>query len=394
MPKLTIKVIDGVTVAFGDFGRNPQTGKRWRMRQSFPGMGEDEARRSANAWFEQTQRGLETGTLWTVGEMLNRYIDERMSRHDLAQNSETSYRLYVRRYAESIARLHVPDVTTQALNKLFRQLLDEGAKGGEPLSPNTVSKVRWFLKEAFEWFVDENLIDRNPVSKTMSIRVDKKEMEALDPDSYSKVKAWLQDALKAEPNQKNAYQIKRRNCAFAIWLALVTGIREGEACAIRRKDVRLRGIEKTLSISGSVITTRRHVIRQDKTKGRKTRNVTLTERNVETIREHMRWQETYLRSVGLNTPLVTVDGTFTRPSALADEFRRMAREIGLPMGYHFHTLRHTHATYLLEDGVPVSTVQERMGHARASTTLDNYGHVVAGADQRAAAVFEEAWDNA
>lgn len=392
MPKLSLKVIDGTPVAFGDFGKNPATGKRWRMRQSFPDMSEAAAERAAQAWFEQTQRSLESGTLWTVGEMLTRYIDERVSRRDWAHNTEKSYRMYARRYAEPISRLHVPDVTTQALNRLFRQLLDNGAKGGNPLSTNTVSKFRWFLKEAFEWFVDENLIDRNPVSKTMSMHVDKKEMEALDPDAYRRVRDWLKEALKAEP--ADTYGIKRRNCALAIWLALVTGMRAGEACAIRRRDLRLRGVEKTLSVNGSVVVVGGKPDRQDKTKGKKSRSITLTERNVETIREHMRWQESYLASVSLNTPLITTDGTFTRPNALSEEFKRCVRETGISHAYHFHTLRHTHATYLLEDGIDAKTVQERMGHARADTTLENYGHVMPGRDHQAAMAFESAWDNA
>lgn len=392
MAKLTLKVIDGVTVAFGDFGKNPATGKRLRMRHSFADMDDEDAREAAHEWFEATKRAIESGTLWTVEEMLTRYIDERVSRHDWAHNTVKSYRMYVRRYAAPIAQSHVPEVTTQVLNRLFRQLLDKGAADGGPLTANTVSGFRWFLKEAFEWFVDEGLIERNPVNKTMSMHVDHKEMEALDPESYRKVKEWLQAALSAEP--RDAYGIKRRNCAFAIWLSLFTGVRAGEACAIRRKDIRLRGRGKSLSVNGSVIIDGGVPTRQDKTKGKKSRSVTLTDRNVETIQEHMRWQEGYLADVSLNTPLITTDGTFTRPSALADEFKRCVRETGIPKEFHYHSLRHTHATYLLEDGIDVKAVQERLGHAQSATTLDNYGHVIEGIDQRAAEVFESAWDNA
>ena len=392
MPNLTTKVVDGVVVAWGDFGRSAVTGRRQRMRKSFPGMDEDEGLLAAKEWYEQTSAGLESGTLWTVGEMLSRYIDERVSRNDLAWNTETNYRGWARRYAKPISRLRVRDVTTATLNQLFGQLLSDGATDHGPLSTNTVSKFRWFLKEAFEWFVDEGLIDRNPVSKTMPMRVEKREMEALDEDSVRRLKEWLQEALGQDATDE--VTVRCRNAAFAIWLALVTGIRSGEACAIRRRDVRLRGMEKTLSVNGSVIVRGGRAVRQDKTKGRKSRSVTLTERNVETIRAHMRWQEGYLSDLGLNTPLVTTDGTFARPDTLSVEFKRVARSLGLPEAYHFHTLRHTHATYLLEDGIDAKTVQERMGHARADTTLENYGHVMPGRDQRAAQAFEADWDDA
>ena len=388
MASLSIRVESGMTIAVGDFGRNPDTGKRWRKRKSFPGVG-DEERRAAQEWFDLTMRGLENGTLWTVGELLTRYIDRR---RDLAPNSVRTYRLFARRYAARIGGLYAPDVTTPMLNDLFGRLLDAGAEGGEPLSPNTVGRFRFFLQRAFEWFVDERLIDRNPVRKTMRIRTEHREMHALDPDSYSRVKAWIVDALAAEPTDE--YGIKRRNCAFAIWLALVTGIREGEACAIRRRDVRLRGIERSLGINGNVVIISGRAERQDKTKGRRSRNIALTDANVATISAHMRWQDGYLATRGLDTPLITTDGTFVRPDALRAEFRRMVRETGIPAAYHFHTLRHTHATYLLEDGVDPKTVQERLGHARAETTLDNYGHVMPGRDQRAAEVFEQAWESA
>jgi integrase len=52
----------------------------------------------------------------------------------------------------------------------------------------------------------------------------------------------------------------------------------------------------------------------------------------------------------------------------------------------FHDLRHSAASLLLANGVPVIDVQTRLGHAKPSITLDIYGHRLAGADQQAAAL--------
>ncbi|MDT7714296.1 MAG: hypothetical protein QOH09_288, partial [Pseudonocardiales bacterium] len=41
-------------------------------------------------------------------------------------------------------------------------------------------------------------------------------------------------------------------------------------------------------------------------------------------------------------------------------------------GLRFHDLRHSYATWLVDDGVPVNMVQRVMGHERSSTTLDLY----------------------
>ncbi len=52
-----------------------------------------------------------------------------------------------------------------------------------------------------------------------------------------------------------------------------------------------------------------------------------------------------------------------------------------------HDLRHTHATLLLADGVPVEVVSERLGHASATITLTVYQHVHPGMGREAADRF-------
>lgn len=52
--------------------------------------------------------------------------------------------------------------------------------------------------------------------------------------------------------------------------------------------------------------------------------------------------------------------------------------------FRLHDFRHFMATQMLAHGVAVVTVAQRLGHARASTTLNVYGHCVPGADRDAA----------
>jgi integrase len=54
----------------------------------------------------------------------------------------------------------------------------------------------------------------------------------------------------------------------------------------------------------------------------------------------------------------------------------------------FHSLRHTHASMLIASGVDILAVSRRLGHSRASTTLDVYGHVLDGGDDAAAKAIE------
>jgi integrase len=48
---------------------------------------------------------------------------------------------------------------------------------------------------------------------------------------------------------------------------------------------------------------------------------------------------------------------------------------GIPVNFRFHDLRHYFASLLIADGLDVKTVQVRLRHASAKTTLDVYGHL-------------------
>lgn len=61
------------------------------------------------------------------------------------------------------------------------------------------------------------------------------------------------------------------------------------------------------------------------------------------------------------------------PGYIKYRSRKLSDDLGFP--YSFHSLRHTHATMLLEAGEKLKVVQERLGHAKLSTTADTYMHV-------------------
>ena len=65
------------------------------------------------------------------------------------------------------------------------------------------------------------------------------------------------------------------------------------------------------------------------------------------------------------------------------QFKEFKEEAGFP-DLVLHELRHTQASLLLGNGVDVKTVQKRLGHARASITLDTYAHAIPENDKKAA----------
>jgi integrase len=69
-----------------------------------------------------------------------------------------------------------------------------------------------------------------------------------------------------------------------------------------------------------------------------------------------------------------VDGTPIHPKTISYQFGKAVRAAKLPP-IRLHDLRHTHATLALKAGIHPRIVQERLGHANVSITLDTYSHV-------------------
>ena len=70
------------------------------------------------------------------------------------------------------------------------------------------------------------------------------------------------------------------------------------------------------------------------------------------------------------------------------EYKELLKETGLPL-IRFHDLRHTSATLLLQQGVHPKIVQERLGHADISMTLNTYSHVLTNMQEDAALKMDD-----
>lgn len=86
---------------------------------------------------------------------------------------------------------------------------------------------------------------------------------------------------------------------------------------------------------------------------------------------------------------VREDGYFLGSESIQKYAGKIIRqELGIP--FNFHSLRHTHATTLIENGVTAKAVQARLGHANISTTLDEYTHNTLKQEEVAVNIFEAA----
>ena len=78
-----------------------------------------------------------------------------------------------------------------------------------------------------------------------------------------------------------------------------------------------------------------------------------------------------------------IEGRALRPSAVSSDWGELAERIGMPE-ITFHSLRHTHASQPISEGVDIVTISKRLGHARPAVTLAIYAHIFTSDDSKAA----------
>ena len=83
-----------------------------------------------------------------------------------------------------------------------------------------------------------------------------------------------------------------------------------------------------------------------------------------------------------------VDSTPMNPYSVSDWVRKFVKRNNLPY-FTPHSLRHTHATLLIAEGVSIPTVSRRLGHSSINTTSKIYIHAIQSADEIALDVLED-----
>jgi len=176
-----------------------------------------------------------------------------------------------------------------------------------------------------------------------------------------------------------------------VWLAMTTGARRGELCALRWDGVDLdRG---TLSIRSSIAQEGNRTWEKD-TKTHQQRRIALDPTTVGLLRAYQRQctadataLDVEIRpSAQLFSPSPD-HSTWLTPSSVSQRYARMCARLGWDR--NIHELRHYSATELISAGVDVRTVAGRLGHGGGgTTTLRTYAAWVAEADQRAAGTFD------
>ena len=380
---------DGTWYAHISNGVYRDTGRQRRKYKRFPGA---RSAAEAMAMAEEWARGLDAEPEMSprLDDVLGRYV-ESVRANGGAANTVKSYRLFARRYVGPfIGNLDADEVRPYHVEALYGSLLKHGRKDGGPLASSTVNRVHWFLSGAYKWIVRNEIAPFDPMPSVRHPRQAGKPAQSLDEKCFSAALSGLLSRL----HDEGADPFSRR-AAFASYLSLMTGMRCGECCAVAPADCHFdRGFISVLATVVEPDGSPPEV--QPRPKGRRPRNVSVTPDVAQEALGFMEWRAANVRPSGVSpgallaAPLCCDGlGKPIRPSDVSEWLSANRGSLGLPEWCTFHTLRHTHATFLLYSGVDIRTVQERLGHARAATTQDAYAHVLPGRDAAAASAFGE-----
>lgn len=303
-------------------------------------------------------------------------------RANVAGGTFRKRRRHVERYVvPTLGGVKLQEVTAAALEQLYGRLGTEGASRG-PLAASTVADAHRTLHKAFEDAIRWGYLSRNPA-------------KAAEPPSQASVKADARAALRVwTPEQLRAFIDATTDHAYgtAFTLAAMTGARRSELLAVRWEDVDLDAARITFGRAAVLDADGVLELRDSTKSSTSSRTIALDPQTVVRLRSHRVAQaEQRLRAGSawhhLDLVLCRADGSPLSPAAMSLAFRRANdRHQGLPR-VRLHDLRHTHATILLQNGVPVRTVAQRLGHASATITMDVYSHVMPGDDDAAATRF-------
>ncbi|MGG4494142.1 tyrosine-type recombinase/integrase [Brevibacillus reuszeri] len=172
---------------------------------------------------------------------------------------------------------------------------------------------------------------------------------------------------------------------IAIYLAVMTGMRQGEILGIRWSDIDFEN--KTVHIQQTV-TKKRQIKSGAKTKG-SVRSVALSPETLEMLREHRKLilSERLKHGADYKNHDLVVCTQFGGPvtsRAIQKVWDSFIKKTNAPK-ITFHDLRHTHASLLIKQGVHIKVISERLGHSSVSITLDLYGHLMPNMQEEAAA---------
>lgn len=299
---------------------------------------------------------------------------------ELQKNTIVSYRSMtngkIRRYFQRRPQLTVGNLKPQDIQDFYQSLFADGVVA------NTVINYHALLRRAFQQAFKEERIDANPFD-----RVGRPKKNKFHGENYT------QEEL------LTLLHLARGDVIYpAILLAGAMGLRRSEALGVRWS--RIDWEKRTVLLDTKIVEYRENgkkkvePVEEMKNKSSR-RTLPLPDPVVEMLQVQKEHREVYRKMFQgsyntqyLDYVCVNQLGELLRPSYVTDHFRELLEKYGL-RHIRFHDLRHTFASLLINQDVPLINVSNFLGHSDLSTTANIYAHLDKASKQASAAVISD-----
>ena len=212
------------------------------------------------------------------------------------------------------------------------------------------------LHAFFGFCVERGFCERNPVGELKAPPKPRQPINYVAPDDLRRLLAAIEHRALLSKREGEV-----RWYADVVRFAAGSGLRLGELCALKWKDV---------DLATGVVTVRSDAVHR--TKSGEERVVQVSPQAVGVLRTWHERDRPARQDFVFHGPM-SRELSYALTSRLFRKYRQMA---GLPEGLTFHSLRKTYGTVLASAGVPLRTVQKMLGHADISITARIYADVV------------------
>lgn len=313
---------------------------------------------------EELERRLKFGFIEDSSTAFQDYAEGWLSRQrKYASSTLASYRRLLEVVYPFIGAIPLCKLRPLAIENMLSQLRKRKNRRGQPVRESTVQHYLSAVSAVLSDAKRNEIIQTNP-ARMIDLPTTNR-MEQHIP-TVQEVQRLLQ-ALSMEPRHFRVFYL----------LAMATGCRRGELCALRWSDFTgtQNGLLLTVSRSRSSVPGKGIV--EGSTKNGKSREVYLSSdlRGILLAYKRRKQMEADKQRRRLSPYLFTDEhGQLIHPDTFTKRLRKIYDAIGFPREYHLHTLRHYFVTSLLHCGVDKQTVADLVGHADTGFLERTYCH--------------------
>ena len=296
-----------------------------------------------------------------------------------APGTLASYRRMLERVYPYIGAIKLGELRPMALENMMIELRKRTHQG-KPIQEATVQKYLTVVSAVLSDAKRNEIIQRNPAR--MIDLPDTEHRQQFIPTDEQAQELIL--ALLDEPYHYKLFYV----------LAMYTGCRRGELCALRWKDfVLVEKYRSVLTVSRSRTVVAGQGVVEGPTKNGRSRSIALSEDITSLVQGFCYYQREIAEKHGRElSPYLFVNekGNPIHPDTFTKHLRQIFEENDFPDTFHLHTLRHYFVSTMLHEGVDKQTVAELAGHEDTSFLERTYCHPQMKLKQNAAEKLEEA----